>query len=81
MSATTDLVQRLRDNRGGHINGLYDFRAADTIEALQAERDALSLLLGDVASALEYHQEQTRQIHSTKVALDAYRAARTGSKT
>jgi hypothetical protein len=43
----------------------------DEIVRLTAERDELSILLGDVASALEYHQEQTRPIHSTKVALDA----------
>ena len=49
------------------------------VERLTAERDALTILLGDMASALEYHQELTRPIHSTKVALDAYRAARTGS--
>lgn len=32
-------------------------------------------LLGDALSALEYHQEQTRPIHSTQVAIDALRLA------
>ena len=31
-----DLVERLRDNSGGHINGLYDREAADEIENLRA---------------------------------------------
>ncbi|MGL4650619.1 MAG: hypothetical protein ACRC1H_14520 [Caldilineaceae bacterium] len=45
----------------------------------RAEADAeiarLRLLLSDAVSALEYHQEQTRPIHSTKVAIEALRAA------
>lgn len=40
-----------------------------------AEREAWSLLVSDLLSALEYHQEQTRPIHSTRVAIDAARAA------
>lgn len=40
-----------------------------------AEREAWSMLVSDLLSALEYHQEQTRPIHSTKVAIDAARAA------
>lgn len=31
-----DLVERLRDNSGAHINGLYDREAADQIENLRA---------------------------------------------
>ena len=31
-----DLVERLRDSSGGHINGLYDREAADLIENLRA---------------------------------------------
>jgi hypothetical protein len=33
---TRDLVERLRDSSGGHINGLYDREAADAIENLRA---------------------------------------------
>ena len=43
MSATTDLVQRLRDFalEGWSVAVATMSEAADTIEALQAERDAL----------------------------------------
>ena len=56
--------------------------AADRIEAQAArmaellrEREALSLMVSDLQSALEYHQEQTRPIHSTRNAILAARAA------
>ena len=34
---TRDLVERLRDSSGSHINGLYDREAADEIERLRSE--------------------------------------------
>ena len=66
-------------NEGGYTEPLY---AADAIATLVAERDAavarcesLSIALTDVSSALEYHEEQTRPIHSTTNALFVARAA------
>ena len=38
---TRDLVERLRDTSGGHINGLYDKRAADELERLAEQLEAL----------------------------------------
>ena len=56
--------------------------AANRIEAqaariaeLLSEREQLSILVSDLQSALEYHQEQTRPIHTTRNALLAARAA------
>ena len=37
---TRDLVERLRDTSGGHINGLYDKRAADELERLAELADS-----------------------------------------
>ena len=73
MSDHIDLVAKLRDSSGGHINGLYDQQAADAIKTLAADNEALRLLLHDALSALEYHVEQTRPVHSTTTAIQAIR--------
>jgi len=44
---------------------------AAQIEALRADAERLRLLLSDARCALDYHQEQTRPIHSTRTALEA----------
>lgn len=36
-----DLISKLRDKSGGHINGLYDDKAADMLEALKVRREEL----------------------------------------
>ena len=41
------------------------------VEALRADAERLRLLLSDARCALDYHQEQTRPIHSTRTALEA----------
>jgi hypothetical protein len=48
---------------------------AAQIEALRADAERLRQLLSDARSALDYHQEQTRPIHSTRTALAAIDAA------
>jgi hypothetical protein len=50
-------------------------KAADELRRLHAENEALRQLTSDLLSALEYHEEQTRPIHSTTVAIEAARAA------
>ena len=44
-------------------------------DEVKAENEALRQLTSDLLSALEYHEEQTRPIHSTTVAIEAARAA------
>ena len=48
---------------------------AAELSALRADAERLRALLSDVRSALDYHQEQTRPIHSTRTVLDAIDAA------
>jgi cell division protein FtsB len=78
-----DLVALLRQlSSYGHSDTSIGGDAADRIEAqaariaeLQRERESLILVVSDLQSALEYHQEQTRPIHSTRNAILAARAA------
>jgi hypothetical protein len=51
----------------------------EALHHVRVEREGLSVLLSDALSALEYHQEQTRPIHSTKTAIAAIRAAIKGA--
>ncbi len=78
MTDTTDLIQRLRlmspDLIGGEAADALEQQAAQ-IKALRADAECLRALLSDVRSALDYHQEQTRPIHSTRTVLDAIDAA------
>ena len=48
---------------------------SNEIEALRADAEQLRQLLSDARSALDYRQEQTRPIHSTRTALAAIDAA------
>ena len=48
---------------------------AAELSALRADAERLRLLLSDARCALDYHQEQTRPIHSTRTALAAIDAA------
>ena len=52
----SDLVARLRDKSGSHLNGLYDDEAADAIEQLQRELSAALLRLD-----LKSHPENFRR--------------------
>jgi hypothetical protein len=78
-----DLIARLRESAEAWANEVDTRKeAADRIEAqaariaeLLSEREQLSILVSDLQSALEYHQEQTRPIHSTRNAILAARAA------
>ena len=78
-----DLIARLRSRSATQPQNFgLDDEAADRIEAqaariaeLLSEREQLSILVSDLQSALEYHQEQTRPIHTTRNALLAARAA------
>ena len=85
---TDTLIQRLSDeadlcrNDGAtDVAKLIDdavyalVNQAAQIEALRADAERLRALLSDVRSALDYHQEQTRPIHSTRTVLDAIDAA------
>lgn len=47
------LSERLRDNSGSHINGLYDREAADELDRLTARADALEAALREVLAAQE----------------------------
>ena len=44
-----DLIERLRDNSGSHINGLYDREAADEIERLRDEIEVVCARLSRVS--------------------------------
>lgn len=49
----TDIVQRLRDTSGRHINGLYDHEAADEIEQLRTRIDLLQSWEADASARAE----------------------------
>lgn len=95
MSDTTDLVQRLRKDKW-HVSAVTREEAADTIEALQAERDALrDGLLTTVLVAVHHAVEEcisatgqrrvidhfVNKTHLANEALAAIDAAMKGANT
>lgn len=51
------LSERLRDNSGSHINGLYDREAADELDRLAARADALEAALSEVLEMAQEHAD------------------------
>lgn len=81
MATTEDIMALANDyaNADNVIDSAQKQQALRlAVDRLVAEKQSMRLLLSDCLEALEYHQEQTRPIHSTKEAIAALRAALRG---
>lgn len=83
MTTEQPLALKLADRLQCDVRQGIHWDAAVELRRLLDENEALRQLTADLLSALEYHEEQTRPVHSTTVAIEAARAAlaRAGEKT